>query len=265
VEVSERKWLRPLQFALVLVVTLTVVTWGTVTLLNPETLPVRSVQLEGIFKFMKEEDLQKAIAPYAKGGFFTVNIEQVQEAVHSLAWVDDVSVRRVWPDTLRIKIREQQPMARWRDDGLLNIRGEHFAAEQSLVADLPVLYGPNGFEQALARRYTEIDGLLKNVELKVAGLYVDQRRSWRVRLTNNIELKLGRTGVSPRLQRFVRTYPQVLAKKAASINTVDLRYTNGFAVQWRPEDKAIGLDAEQARTIKKGAPPGVLRGVESHV
>ena len=37
---------------------------------------------------------------------------------------DNAVVTRQWPDTLLIKIVEQQPIARWNSQDFLNLRGE---------------------------------------------------------------------------------------------------------------------------------------------
>ena len=36
-----------------------------------------------------------------------------------------------------------------------------------------------------------------------------------------------------RLQRFVRTFPEVFAGHLAALQSVDLRYSNGFSVFWQ--------------------------------
>ena len=49
---------------------------------------------------------------------------------------------------------------------------------------------------------------------------------------------VGRTDARPRLGRFARMLPQLLAAQAQPLVRADLRYTNGFALSWGEAPKA---------------------------
>lgn len=51
-------------------------------------------------------------------------------------------------------------------------------------------------------------------------------------MANGLQLGLGRKETHLRLMRFVRVYAEVLKPRIEAIDSVDLRYTNGFAVRW---------------------------------
>jgi cell division protein FtsQ len=191
------------------------------------------VQISGQFQHLTSAQLQEAVAGTVVGGFFTVNVQAVMRAARTLPWVDTASVRRVWPDTLRLEVTEQVPVARWGEHDLLNRRGERFAPPaDTLPSGLPQLQGPDGLEATLTASYYEMGKALAPDGLKITRLIQDPRRSWHVGLDNGIELRLGHDSAYTRLLRFVRLYPKVLATRATEIATIDLRYTNGFAVAW---------------------------------
>ncbi len=119
-------------------VSLTLVAAATVTvrwLLDPHTLPIRRVQISGQFLHLTSAQLQAAVAGTVVGGFFTVDVEAVMRAARTLPWVDTASVRRVWPDTLRLEVTEQTPLARWGEHDLLNRRGERFSSPGGHLAE----------------------------------------------------------------------------------------------------------------------------------
>lgn len=214
--------------------------YGVRWLLDPHTLPIQRVQISGQFQHLTSAQLQEAVAGTVVGGFFTVNVEAVMRAARTLPWVDTASVRRVWPDTLRLEVVEQVPLARWGEHDLLNRRGERFSPPaDTLPSGLPELQGPDGLEATLTASYYEMGKALAPDGLKIIRLIQDPRRSWHVGLDNGIELRLGHDNAYTHLLRFVRLYPKVLATRATEIATVDLRYTNGFAVAWNhPPDGA---------------------------
>ncbi len=212
--------------------------YGGWQLAQPDTLPIRAVQVKGEFRYLDKADLYAALGEPASGGFFNVDVRAVKLAAESLSWVDRASVRRVWPDSLRGRVVEQVPLARWRQaDGsmaLVNRRGELFAAVGTeALAQLPLFHAPAGAAEAVAARYQRLSVLLATLGMSVRELGLNQRRAWRLQLDNGVLLLLGRGGDEAVLDRFMRAWPLALAVHAEAIERVDLRYTNGFAVRWK--------------------------------
>lgn len=208
--------------------------WGAGVLVEPTTLPIRQVRLQGSFAHVGPDRVRALVAAHVHGGFFAVDVAGVQGAVEGLPWVAHASVRRVWPDTLAIAIDEQRPLARWAPGGLVDVQGRVFKpAPKSYPSNLPVFAGPADTARMLTARYHEVRKLLGPLGLSVARLSLDKRRAWRLTLDNHVELVLGREDSLARLRRFAEVYPKVLAPRVGKIVRVDLRYTNGFAVAWR--------------------------------
>lgn len=209
------------------------ISWGVTWLRNPHNMPLRSVQVEGEFRKLNAEQLQKAVAGVVQGGFFTVNVDAVRRTAEALPWVASATVRRVWPDTLQLHVVEQRAAARWGDTGLLNMNGQLFVPDAaSIPPHLPQLSGPEELRRRVMETYIAMTAALAPIGLHVAELQVDQRRAWLLRLDSGAELRLGKDNTLGRLGRFVRVYPSVFAPREAELKTVDLRYSNGFAVRW---------------------------------
>lgn len=207
---------------------------GTWLLAQPDTLPIKRVKVKGEFRYLAEQDVYNALGELTSGGFFNVDVRAVKEAAESLQWIDSASVRRLWPATLQIEIREQVPLARWGKDKVINVRGELFQPPvQALSDSLPVFSGPDGTGEKVAKQYQLLSGLLASAGLKVEELRLTERRAWDLRLNNGLNLVLGRSASEERLERFVAVYPKVLKEKVTQMKSIDLRYTNGFAVSWK--------------------------------
>lgn len=200
------------------------------------SLPIRNVKVEGAFRHLDAAELKRTVAAHVGGGFFAVDIDAIRRAVARRPWVDQVWVRRVWPDTLHIRVREHVALARWGERGLVSERGVWFDAPQEpFTRELPVLSGPEGLQAVLAGRFLALRDSLAPLGLRPVRIQVTERRAWRIRLDNGIEVRLGRGDVDELMERFVALYPRVLAEAAPRVETVDLRYTNGFAVRWKPQ------------------------------
>jgi len=210
------------------------ITWGMKWIMDPQTLPLRAIEVEGDFNKVDAAQIRDALKGVDLGGLFSVDVVQVRQLTEALPWVEHVNVSRKWPDTLRLNVFEHKAVAVWDGEGLLDTKAERFAAsKQSFPAGLPKFRGPEGQEAAVLRTYQDMKRLLAPVGLGIEELDMDARRAWRVELDNGIELMLGRVDREQQILRFVHVYSKVLAAKAGRIKRIDLRYTNGFAVQWK--------------------------------
>ena len=208
--------------------------------MNPKTLPLQQVQLEAPFKRVTAEELHSVIRKKAQGGFFNVDVGGITDALTEIAWVDAVTVRRIWPDTLHVFVVEQVPLARWAAGGVINHRGELFYPQTTDDLDqLVTLAGPDSSIPMMANRYREVSEQLHLAEIALKGITLTARRAWEMKLDNGVEVMLGRDETQNRLQRFVRFYPG-LAPQAPNVERVDMRYPNGFTVKWRQPSEVWG-------------------------
>lgn len=205
--------------------------WGLLQLRDPRVMPLNVVRIDGDFRHLDRSELEKAVGEAIRGNFFTVDVEAVRAAAHRLAWVDEVSVRRVWPGTLKMQVKEQVPLARWGEAALVNGRGEVFEPRASeLPEGLPRLAGPDGSGSEVVAEYLRIGQALAPLGLQVAELATEPRGGWRMVDGGGMALQLGTRDQGARLARFIRVYPRLLAEDPRPLAAVDLRYTNGLAV-----------------------------------
>ena len=191
--------------------------------------PVRVIRIDGTLKHVTPEQLKLVAESELRGTFFTLNLDATRETFEKLPWVRQAVVRRQWPDRLDIVIEEYEAAARWKHAGLLSTQGEWFDAATS--ESMPVVDGPGGSEPDLAQALERFGQTLQPAGLKIAELVLSDRRAWRMKLDNGLELELGRDEVGPRLDRFVAIWRQELSRLPYRMEYVDLRYPNGFAVK----------------------------------
>ena len=202
-----------------------------------EILPIESVQIEGEFNYLSEQDLKQKALPYVQAGFFSVDLKLIRQILIGLPWVEDVSIRRQWPNELRVRVIEKQPVAFWGEDGLLSSRASLFKPEKIDVnLKLPQIYGPNGQHEFMLQELGRMQAWLTGTQLMISKIKQDARRSWTLYMASGIELRLGRDHQHERLHRFAGIYKQQLKKHTHKIRHIDMRYTNGFAVAWQNQE-----------------------------
>lgn len=225
--------------ALLVLMVVGLLAWGAHQLRDPRVMPVRVVGVDGEIHHLDRGALETAVAEAVDGSFFGIDLDQVRHRVEQLPWIESASVRRLWPDALRVKVVEQVPLAYWGSDGLVSQRGEVFRPEQLPKLDgLAVLAGDDASAARITREFLSMRTLLETAGLGLRHVWVDARQAWRLETDEGVKLNLGRREVMPRLTRFVQLYPYLKAQTGSLPEAVDLRYTNGFTVRWRKAAEA---------------------------
>lgn len=220
------------------VIALALVALPVVAVLNgwigAEQWPLRKLRVTGEFERVDETQLRAALVPHARRGFFAVDLDRAQAAVAALPWVARADVRKRWPDVLEVTVVEHRPFARWGRDKVLSTEGRLFVArEAGLPATLPRFEAPDARVAEVVALYNESRALFAPIGLQVREVELDRRGSWSLVLDSGTEVVLGRSEARARLARFTRLLPRLLAG-GQRLMRADLRYTNGFALAWRP-------------------------------
>lgn len=188
---------------------------------------LRSVTLSAAPKQVDVAQIEEVVQHEVRGNFFTVDLDGVRHAFERLPWVRHVSVRIDFPWQLNVELEEHVALARWSDTELVNTHGEVFLADTDEV--LPKFIGQPDTSGLVTEMYQTANGELAPLKQKVVQVSLTPRHAWQLRLSNGLEIELGREEAEARLARFVAVYPYSLGRLQRPVNYVDLRYQNGFA------------------------------------
>lgn len=202
------------------------------------------IVVEGELLHNNAVTLRANVAPALTGNFFTVDLKAAQSAFEQVPWVRGAQVRREYPNSLRVELLEHVAEAFWGPDtgtGLVNSQGEVFEANLGELdrEGLPRLQGPQGSASQMLNMYRLLVPAMEPLGVEIDALLLNARGSWQVVLANDAQIELGGGSaeqVLQRLQRFVRTLPQVTSqyqRKADTIESADLRYEDGYALRLR--------------------------------
>jgi len=171
--------------------------------------------------------------------FLAVDLQQVRRLFEGVPWVRQAVVQREFPNRLRVTLREHQPVAWWGESGggqLVNDAGEVFDANPDDIDGLPELAGPPEQSVRVWALYQPLVADLARLDLGLERLALDERGSWRATLDNGARIELGRgtqDELLARVSRFTATLSQLTQRYPGALESVDLRYPNGYALRVR--------------------------------
>jgi cell division protein FtsQ len=195
--------------------------------------PMRHMQVSAPFHFVTPAQVQQAATPYLKSGFFAVDLVKINHVLSRLHWVQQVEVRKKWPDTLVVHMKEYRPIALWNAKHMLAEEGSVFARPGIALPALPQFNGQAMQAQDMLHFYQKTQPMVRAVGLSIASLALSERNAWRIELSDGLVLEVGRNDADLRLARFMLLLPKIRREDPRQLMYADLRYTNGFALVWK--------------------------------
>lgn len=245
---KQQSILLPVMFVMTVMLLLLLAGWQLAESDFEDIVPIENVEIEGSFENLSLSDVRQTITGVLDGGYFTVNLKVVRNALLELPWVEDASIRRQWPSGLHIKVIEKNAVAYWGDNSMLSSKGALFSPQPIDVnRPLPRLYGPDGQHAKVWGFLTRISADFAPMNIDITQLLLDERRAWNIKMSGydfsgSVEVKLGRGDTTSRLQRLVRVLSDKRTLDVSGIDVIDMRYPNGFAMHSRNKETGAMLN-----------------------
>ena len=211
-------------------------------LLRPGRFTIERMDIHGSSAQVDAQTVERTAWLALIGNYFTADLEKIENALVRLPGVYQAAVRRHWPDTLEISITEAGAIALWYATNGSASEGQDYVnlPPDSTITLQPVLRSPT------ADRHTVIDAFLYLVSslspfgLEVKSLSVNEVGDWVVVLQSvtlqipvELEIVVGKGDPVRKVDQFAAVFVSFLQDRLPDIERVDMRYDNGFAVQWR--------------------------------
>nr|WP_274706953.1 cell division protein FtsQ/DivIB [Allorhizobium sonneratiae] len=196
-----------------------------------------------------EIDVLQALNLDGVTSLVSLNVDAAQKKIEALPWVEKVEVRKVYPHTINVMIKERQAYGIWQHGdelSLIEADGTVIAPlRDSKFATLPLFVGRDAetAAQDIEKDFAPWPEFKDRIK---AFVRVGSRR-WDVYLKNGVVVKLPEDNVETALARLKRmeSDQQLLERDIAA---VDLRLPDRMAIQLTPEALARRQKAVAART-----------------
>lgn len=204
------------------------------------------VSLEGNKKVSRKELLKKA-GIHSDSNIFSLNIEEAGKSIGEMPWVKTVSMGREFPDKLKIRIEEREPLAMIKFKELYYVDEESnvFAkADSETGFDFPVVAGLEKKDLLKGRKdtFSRLDkglAFLKSIRdregafswASVSELIVDKKGGITVyTIGSGIPVYLGKVSYEKRLVRAEKTLSD-LQKRGIKARLIDADFIDKVLVK----------------------------------
>lgn len=209
-----------------------VLLWFIFILDNPDVFPIRSIKVHGHYEHVDRVQIEQLVLPHVQSSFFALDLKPIKHSLLTMPWLESVSVSRVWPDRLVIRLQERKPVAIWDSAHLMTADGVVFSSNvEEFVGNLPIFNGPRNSQGTMLAKYREFSAILAPLDLHIKRLQLTSSMVWSMTLDNDVRVMLGDNDMTARLQRFEKVYSKIETAKHGRAKQFDLRYGDGVAVK----------------------------------
>jgi cell division protein FtsQ len=212
--------------------------------------PIASITLKGEFNYVSQGEVETLVRGMIGSSFIGENISDIKQSLEGMPWIDSVDLVRQWPDTLEVVVREQAPIARWGENGFVNVRGEIIIVDNSnSLSRFSTLTGQEKDAGLIMQQYSLLASTLQSYNMSIDVLEKNHRGVWRLQLKNGWKIIIGRSDVYKKVQRLTHLLDIKKLNAQMKIESIDLRYQNGLAISWIED--TIDEKKEQAANLLK--------------
>ena len=189
--------------------------------------PIEEIEIISSDKKYNEKKLTKYIDSIYGNDLLLSNIDMIQKNIISDEWISDVEVIKSFPSKLSIRIIEHQPLAIYNNQ--IMSKSGILIRSSSNLGNLPVVVDkqkrPTVAYDILS---SSLDGLKKiNLVVKKIEIYHSLIKIY----TSSMVLISYKTNFKKNIQRLVFSFSDLKNTYSKKITSIDMRYSNGFAIK----------------------------------
>lgn len=205
-------------------------------------MPITHVVILGEHLNVTADKLKSVVLSDLKQGFFNIDLNGIAQNIENINWVAQATLRRVWPNTVEILIREHQAVAVWDERTLLSANGILFNVDSvDGYQNFARVHGQDYQAKELLLAYSQLEQLVAEFGLHVNHLNSVKSSEMKVQFNTQLNSIFALQDKDIQFGRFVALIKTGYLKMSERENTlnkkalksIDLRYSNGFSVVWQ--------------------------------
>lgn len=178
--------------------------------------------------------------------------DAARERIGKLAWVENASVRKIYPDKIEVELNERKPFAVWQHDGKLSViepSGRIIASYPGTArTTLPVIVGLGAPEAGAS--FVATVAAHPDLARRVTSYVRVADRRWDLRLDSGVTVQLPEFGAAEALVRLeeMDRSDRLLSR---AVTAVDMRLSDRVVVALNEDGKKLREQALKEQTLKR--------------
>ena len=166
---------------------------------------IKNIEISGI-KHLNKNDVIKIIRSFNSTNIFNINIQKIHAEISKNTWVKKTSIKIIYPDTIKIFLKEKEPIAIWQNKygyNLITKNGEVILEKKlnNFKNNLPIIIGNNAHKNISP--ILKILNIHENFAKNIWSLTFVNERRWDIHFNQGLTIRLPSTKVKEAWQKIV--------------------------------------------------------------
>ena len=189
--------------------------------------PIEEVEITSTTSNYDTEKINDVVASIQGQDLLSLDLSDIKRIIRSDDWIRDVEIKKSFPDTLEIILIPQQPLAIYNSK-IMMMDGTVIGAP-SLTLDLPIIIDHTNDSLSSMNTMILTDKLLQKIDLDIKKVEIHD--SLIKVFTSTNMLISDRVNYELNLNRLVISFQDLKKLFKREIKSIDMRYSNGFAIK----------------------------------
>lgn len=185
--------------------------------------------------------LQQTMDQQSISSFFTTDLQMLRDIAVDLSWVDQVSVTRDWQQGIVISALPKEPVANFGTERLVDAKGVVFVPADSnelTQEEFATLQGEITQAPVIMQQMQQINEWFSPLNMQVEDIILSPRMTWLIRFDTGLRVIVDNENTAQKLLSLSQLLKNQLSSRRAEIQSIDLRYKNGFSIAWHMQKTA---------------------------
>lgn len=182
--------------------------------------------------------LASTLSSVGKVQFFSADLEQIHDEVTKLSWVESADVSRDWYRGVMVSVTPRKAIANFGSRQMIDASGQVFVPvdrTQLMNTHLVTLYGDEAEAVDIMTQMNHINTWFEPLGISVKELSLTPRQTWIIGFNSGLRVIVDGENTEQKLYGLPKTLFWHYKDKLNQIQSVDLRYKNGFVIAWKSQ------------------------------
>ena len=189
--------------------------------------PIEEIEITSTNSNHNTEKINEIVASIKGQDLLSLDLSDIKRSIRSDDWIRDVEIKKSFPDTLEIIIIPQQPFAIYNSK-IMMMDGTVIDAP-SLPLGLPIIIDHTNDSHSSMNTLILTVKLLQKIDLDIKKVEIHDSLI-KVFTSSNILIS-DRVNYEVNLNRLVIAFQDLQKLFKREIKSIDMRYSNGFAIK----------------------------------